>query len=202
MLRLKPYQLINIYPMKKLISSLFVIANISFGTAFAADPAPKLPGGTEVETVTIEAEVTALNLKTREATLKVGDKSYTVTVSPKVANLDKVKVGDIVVSNHSQVISYQVIKGDGIRETSEQSAKISGQPSGKPAGGKVVEVTVVANIIGIDTKTGVVTMKAGAERIVQYKVKDLNILKNVKVGDQVIIAVAEEVDVQVVAKKK
>ena len=189
--------------MKKLISALFVIANISFGTAFAADPASKqLPGGTEVETVTIEAEVTALNLKTREATLKVGDKSYTVTVSPKVTNLDKVKVGDIVISSHSQVVSYQVIKGDGIRETTEQSASIKSKANEKPAAGKVVEVTVVANIIGIDQKTGVVTMKAGAERIVQYKVKDLNILKNVKVGDQVIIAVAEEVDIQVVAKKK
>lgn len=188
--------------MKKLISTLFVIANITFGTAFAADPSTQLPGGTEVETVTIEAEVTALNLKTREATLKVGDKSYTVTVSPKVTNLDKVKVGDIVISNHTKVLSYQVIKGDGIRETSEQSASLKSKPGEKPAAGKAVEVTVVANIIAINSKTGLVTMKAGAERIIEYKVKDLNNLKNVKVGDQVVIAVAEEVDVQVVAKKK
>ena len=189
--------------MKKLISTLFVISNIAFGTAFAADPAStQKPGGTEVESVTIEAEVTALNLKTREATLKVGDKSYTVTVSPKVTNLDKVKVGDIVISNHTKVISYQVIKGDGIRETSEQSASVKGQPTGKPAAGQIVEVTVVANITAIDQKTVLVTMKAGAERIIEYKVKDLNNLKNVKVGDQVVIAVAEEVDVQVVGKKK
>jgi Cu/Ag efflux protein CusF len=49
----------------------------------------------------------------------------------------------------------------------------------------VKETHFIADVINVDAKKGVVTIKGAKGRIVDLKVKDKAVLKEIKVGDQV-----------------
>lgn len=69
------------------------------------------PAGNYSRTVDISATVEALDLKNRKVTLR-GPKGNTVTldVGEQVKRLDKVKVGDIVAAEYTEVVEISVSK--------------------------------------------------------------------------------------------
>jgi len=71
----------------------------------------KKPGGSYTRTVNISATVEALDLKTRNITLR-GPKGNKVTmkVGDHVKKLDKVKVGDLVTAEYTESIDITVSK--------------------------------------------------------------------------------------------
>jgi Cu/Ag efflux protein CusF len=71
-------------------------------------------------------------------------------------------------------------------------------PGAKPAGAIERTVTLTANVIKVDQKNQMVTLK-GPNRTVDLKVKDPAMLQKVKVGDQVDATITEAVAIEVTA---
>lgn len=71
----------------------------------------KKPSGSYTRTVDISASVEAVDLKNRKVTLR-GPKGKTVTldVGEQVKRLDKVKVGDIVAAEYTEIVEISVSK--------------------------------------------------------------------------------------------
>jgi len=153
----------------------------------------------------IVATVEEVDAAKRHVTLK-GPNGHVVplTVGPEVRNLDQVKVGDKVRVRYAEALSL-TLKKDGKEVPSAKSAsEMMRAPVGATPGGAVGEqVTVIADVIAVDTKTHQVTLK-GPNRTVDMYVEDPAQLKLIKVGDQVeaVYTQAVAVTVEPVAAKK
>ena len=153
----------------------------------------------------IVATVEAVDAAKRQVTLK-GPKGNVVplTVGPDVRNLAQVKVGDQVRVRYAEALSL-TLKKDGKEVPSAKGAsEMMRAPVGATPGGAVGEqVTVIADVIAVNAKTHVVTLR-GPNRTVDLYVEDPEQLKLIKVGDQIeaVYAQAVAVTVEPVAAKK
>jgi len=153
-------------------------------TGSAAATAPGQAAAASV--VRITASVEGVDAANRTVTLK-GPRGRVITlpVGPEVQNFDQIKAGDIVVVRYLEALSLELKKsGAGIRERTETQAGAAAKPGERPAGGEVRQVTVVAEVVGVDPKRQIVTLR-GPRRTVDVKVRDPNQLKLLKLGDQV-----------------
>lgn len=145
------------------------------------------PGkGTAARVVRITASVEAIDPAARTVTLK-GPRGNVVTlpVGPQVRNFDQIKVGDYVVVRHFESLALELKKGgSGIRERSERANAASAKPGEAPAAGAAQQITVVADVVAVDAKRQVVTLR-GPKRTVELRLRDPKQVKLVKVGDQV-----------------
>ena len=178
--------------MNKLVAALLVSAGLVAGSALAAD-APKIaPAEKMVPAVILggavkaEAEVVAVDMKARKITLKGEEGSIQeVVVGKEMRNLPQVKVGDRVVAEYDQVLAMRLKKGAGLRVTEEREGGARAAQGEEPGAVMVKETHFIADVINVDAKKGVVTIKGAKGRIVDLKVKDKAVLKEIKVGDQV-----------------
>jgi Cu/Ag efflux protein CusF len=136
--------------------------------------------------VRITASVEGVDAADRTVTLK-GPRARVVTlpVGPEVANFDQIKAGDIVVVRYIEALSLDLKKaGADLRERTEAETSGTAKPGERPAAGDVRQVTVTADVIGVDPKRQIVTLR-GPKRTVDLKVRDPSQLRLIKVGDQV-----------------
>lgn len=148
-------------------------------------------GEAVVSTITATVTVTKINQKTRKVHIKTADgKVYKLTASTDIQNLAQVKKGDVITVIYSEALAYEVKKG-GSTGASATAAAATANPGEKPAGAVAQQTTVTVKITAIDTKTPSVTVKDsdGDEEII--KVKDPAKLKDLKVGDTVVITYIE-----------
>ena len=153
-------------------------------TGSAAATAPGQAAAASV--VRITASVEGVDAANRTVTLK-GPRGRVITlpVGPEVQNFDQIKAGDIVVVRYLEALSLELKKsGSGVRERTETQAGAAAKPGERPAAGEVRQVTVVADVVGVDPKRQIVTLR-GPRRTVDVKVRDPNQLKLLKLGDQV-----------------
>jgi hypothetical protein len=145
------------------------------------------PGkGTVTNVAKITAAVEAVDAANRTVTLK-GPRGNVVTlpVGPEVKNFDQIKVGDRVVVRYLEALTLELKKGGtAMRERTERDASATAKPGERPAAGAAREVQVIADVIAVDPKKQIVTLR-GPNRVVELKVKDPKQFKLVKVGDQV-----------------
>jgi len=193
--------------MKKLIVVVAAaLVSLSFaGISVAADQAPaKKPSVKKEQTITETATVEAVDQATRVVTLK-GSKGnvFDITAGEEVRNLAQVNVGDQVKVKYYQSLAIEVMapgKAPGGRQEAVvmDRAKLGEKPGGMVGG----QVTVTATVKAIDKKKQTVTLKGpeGKSRVV--KVQDPKNLKNVKVGDDVVITLTEAVAISVEGAKK
>jgi len=157
------------------------------------------PGkGVAARVLRVSATVEAIDPATRTVTLR-GAKGNTLDlpVGPQVKNFDQIKVGDSVVVRYIEALTLELKKGGaGIRERSERVEAATAQPGERPAAGAARQVTVVADVIAVNRKTMVVTLK-GPKRTVDLKLRDPKQIRLVKVGDQVEATYTEGVAVSV-----
>ena len=178
--------------MNKLVAALLVSAGLIAGSAIAADAPKAAPGEKLVPAVILggaikaEAEVVAVDLKARKITLKGEEGSIQeVVVGKEMRNLPQVKVGDRVVAEYDQILAMRLKKGPGLRVTEERDGGARAAQGEKPGAVMVKETHFIADVINVDAKKGVVTIRGAKGRIADLKVKDKAVLKEVKVGDQV-----------------
>jgi len=144
-----------------------------------------------ISTITATVTVTKINQKTRHVHIKTTDgKVYKLTASTDVQNLAQVKKGDVITVIYTEALAYEVKKG-GAAGAEITGAVATANPGEKPAGAIAQQTTVTVKITAIDTKTPSVTVKDpdGDEEII--KVKDPAKLKDLKVGDTVVITYIE-----------
>jgi hypothetical protein len=176
---------------------------IALGTGCAAPSkdAGRLPSFRDSSTRVAMATVTAVDVATREVTLRDADgKSFMVQAGTEVRNLAQVRVGDRVKVEYMESIAVDVVKADGSAPDAAVATAAARAPAGdKPAGAVGQVITMSATIVAIDRQTNRVTLRgpAGNDRVVQ--VKDPKNLENVAVGDMVYVAYTEAVAISVVA---
>ena len=181
--------------MRTLISiAMLAAASLAAPVVLAQQPAAgagtvtsTAPGkGTVTNVAKITAAVEAVDAANRTVTLK-GPRGNIVTlpVGPEVKNFDQIKVGDRVVVRYLEALTLELKKGGtAMRERTERDATATAQPGERPAAGAARQVNVVADVIAVDPKKQMVTLR-GPSRVVELKVRDPKQFKLVKVGDQV-----------------
>jgi Cu/Ag efflux protein CusF len=157
------------------------------------------PGKVAVaDTVRATATVTAIDKAKRLVELKGADgETFVVQAGPDVKNFDQIKVGDVVVASYVEALTLELKKGGGgIRERIERENAVAAQPGQMPGAAAGRQVTVIADVIAVDTAKQTVRVK-GPKRTVTLKVRDPNQLKLIKVGDQIEATFTEAVAIAV-----
>ena len=138
------------------------------------------------ETTKMTATITAIDKAAREVTLK-GPQGNEVTlgVGPEAKNFDNMKVGDVVNVEYVEALTLELKKGGGLPVARTEESAMKGAKAGeKPAGVAGRQVTIVADVIGVDAAKQMVTLK-GPQRTVDLKVRDPEQFKLIHKGDQV-----------------
>lgn len=146
------------------------------------------PGkGSAVSVVTASAKVEAIDKAKRTVTLKLPrGESRTLTANEEVRNFDQIKVGDTVNVKYSEALSIELKKGGKAPlGTTEVSSLDRSKPGAKPGGLATRQVTVVAEVVGVDAPNKKVSVKNAKGEVTDLDVQDPEQLKLVKVGDQV-----------------
>ncbi|MDM0117212.1 hypothetical protein QTI66_34395 [Variovorax sp. J22R133] len=173
------------------------------GIAQAADPAHKTIDLSDARgaasVVSVTGEITAVDVANRIVSIK-GPKGNIsdMRVDPKVKNLEQVKVGDLVRLTYRVGIALALMKGgDGIREKVETEGAAKAERGAKPGGAVVKRTTIVADVEGVDAKKKIVTLKGPSGQIVDVRVNDSQVLRDTKVGDQVVASITESLALRV-----
>jgi Cu/Ag efflux protein CusF len=148
--------------------------------------------------VEVKAKVEAIDLETRQVTLRHDDGELeTLVVSEEAKNLPQVKVGDTVTMGYYESLTVALNKVEGAQtalseKTSEQRAELGQLPGGV----KTKEVAVVAKVTAIDAAESVVTLTGPRGNSVELEVAP-EVLAKVKVGDHVNAVYTQAVAVSV-----
>ena len=150
----------------------------------------------------VEAKITAIDEASRHVTVTgAGGNEVTLVAGPEVKNFAQLKVGDVVTVKYLQSLALELKKGGtALRERVESNDAVSAKPGEAPMGAEAKTVRVTADVIAVDRKSGVVTLR-GPERTVDLKVKDKAQLKEIAVGDQVEATYVEAVAIAVSTPK-
>lgn len=160
--------------------------------ALAQQAATEAAHAAAASVVRITASVEAIDAANRTMTLR-GPRGRVVTlpVAADVHNFDQIKAGDIVVVRYVEALALELKKsGPGMRERAETEAATVAKPGERPAAAEARQTTIVADVIGVDPRRQIVTLRGG-RRTIDVKVRDPNQLKLLKAGDQVEATFAE-----------
>ena len=150
--------------MKTILKTSLLALTLAFGSAHAADAKPataaaETPAVVMGDAVKAEAEVVAINKKTRTVTLKGEDGNvFDVIVGKEAKNLAQVKVGDRVIAEHMEVLAMELKKGGGLRETVEKDINETAKLGQKPGAIRGREIDFVADVKSVDAKAGTITI--------------------------------------------
>jgi len=181
---------------------IVAVALSAFSCAFvsaARAEAPPMAAVAEGVTFTAQAKITALDLKTRQVTVQADDGStWSFKADKAVQNLDKVKVGDMIVVKGFAAVAIALKgpkSGPAGAEVDEAFAKAAkGQ---MPAGAVVERVTLQGKIKAIDPKGPSVTFEAPDGKVTTVKAKDAKALEGLQAGDDVTVTYLEGLAVAV-----
>jgi Cu/Ag efflux protein CusF len=156
-----------------------------------------------VETMKVTATITAIDKATRDVTLKGPQgNEMTVTAGPDVKNFDNLKAGDQVNLNYIEALTLELKKGGGmIVQRTEKEGAAGAKPGEKPAGAVGRQVTVVADVVGVDPAKQTITLK-GPQRTVNLRIPDPEQFKRIAKGDQVEATYTQAVALVVEPAKK
>ncbi|MBS1221251.1 MAG: hypothetical protein H6R23_871 [Proteobacteria bacterium] len=164
----------------------------------ASQPAPT-PDLSTRETITATATVQAIDLQTREVTLKdQKGQVFTVKVSDEVRNLPQVRVGDRVVVTYQQELAVYLTgkTGTGISRRTDTLSAGRAQPGQLPAGVVRDTARITANIISVNKQKRQVLVR-GATRTVLVKVPSDFDITRFKVGEEVEAEFVQELAITV-----
>ena len=157
--------------------------------------------GKAVATSTTKASAVIVSIDTtyRIVTLKTANgKVVEVVAGPEVKRFDELRVGQKVMAEYTEALSLELKKGGGgVRGVTEKGGGVQPASGPKPGAAGARQVTVLADVVKVDHKTHLVTLKGPAGNFVDLHVEDPEQLKNIKKGDQVEAVYTEAVAVSV-----
>lgn len=183
------------------LSRCLAVVLVSAAGTFAWAQEPAKPVVTS-QLEKVEATVEAINLATREVTLRGPQGSGSLVVGPEAKNLDKVHVGDKVIVSYYQGVAAQMSKGG--KTATEPGVSAYANPAGggtKPGGEVGGSVTTTVTIESVDTKANTVTFKRpdGEVRTIPVESPDMQkFIRTLKRGDAVDVTYKESIAVDVV----
>ncbi|SAL32207.1 hypothetical protein [Caballeronia humi] len=142
--------------------------------------------------------IQSVNRESREVTIagKQGG-TATFTVGPEAKNFAQLNVGDEVRVRMTRDVVVAVTKGGGLRSAVETEAAARAPAGAKPGAVAAQQVKIVADIVKVDDKGGVVQLKGPQGNLLDVQVQDRAKLAKVKAGDQVTLLYTESVSVAV-----
>lgn len=166
------------------------------GSAASATAQPNAIEGISVAEVV--GTIQSINRESREVTIadKQGGKA-TFTVGPAAKNFAQLNVGDEVRARMTRDVVVALTKGGGLRSAVETDAAARAPAGAKPGAVAAHQVTIVADIVKVDDKSGVVQLKGPHGNLLDVQVQDRAKLAKVKAGDQVTLLYTESVSVAV-----
>jgi hypothetical protein len=114
-----------------------------------------------------------------------------VVAGDEVKNFDQIKLGDFVVARYVQALTLELRKSTGIRQKSEIEDAARAKPGERPAGAVARQVTVLADVTGVDPKKKTITLRGPKGNFVTLDVQNPDHFKVVKKGDQVEVTYTE-----------
>ncbi len=155
------------------------------------------------QTIKLTATITAIDKATRDVTLKGPQgNEVTITAGPQVKNFDAMKVGDKVDAEYVEALTLELKKGGGlVVARTEQGGAVGAKPGQQPAGAVGRQITVVADVIGVDAAKQTITLK-GPQRTVELRIPDPEQFKRIAKGDQVEATYTQAVALAVEPAKK
>ena len=150
-------------------------------------------------TTKASAVIVGLDAANRIITLKTAKgRVFEMLAGPEVKNFDQLKVGQKVNAEYAEALSLELKKGGGgTASASEKTGVAAAQPGQKPGAAAGRQVTVLADVVAVDHKTHLVTLRGPAGNQVDIQVDDPEQLKNIKKGDQVQATYTEAIAVTV-----
>ena len=177
--------------MKKLFNvAAFVLGTALAPVALAQTGAALVGTGPGVagaaQTVSITATITAVDKTTRDVTLKGSQgKEVTFSAGPEVKNFDSLKVGDQVKAEYVEALTLELKKGGGlVVQRTEKAAAAGAKPGELPAGAGGRQITIVADVIGVDAAKQTIALK-GPQRTIELRIPNAEQFKKIAKGDQV-----------------
>lgn len=179
-----------------------ILAFLSLLLAMAVAPqAPaqvkELPG----ESVTVSGTVVAIDHTSRALTFKnEAGELVTLDVSAEVKRFPEIKVGDKITARYYDNVTVR-LKQPGEAAVNTAAAAVTPGKGAKPGATVATQRTMTAAIEAIDPSVPSISFKGPQGWKYSRKVLDKNVLKQVKVGDQVDFTWTEAVIVDVSAPK-
>lgn len=172
---------------RNLVAAIAAAAAVSaFAQSGSAVVATKPGAGMVAQTVDVTATITAIDPSSRLVTMKGPQgREVAVVAGPEVKNFANMKVGDQVRVKYVEALTLELKKGGGLVVSRvDKEAAAGAKPGSQPAGIGGREVTVVADVVAVDTANQRVTLK-GPNRTVDLKIRDPKQLAMIAKGDQV-----------------
>ena len=175
--------------------TVLACAFLATGLAFAQDKKPGAAGATVVTSepgkaaavaaAEVTATVVAIDKATRTVTLKGPKRTVDVVAGDEVRNFDQIKVGDQVVVKYIESLSLELKKTKGKPDAKGEVAMARAAQGARPAGAVGREITVLADVVAVDPKKSIISLKGPRGNVVDLNVQNPDHFKVVKVGDQV-----------------
>jgi len=163
----------------------------------AADDAK--PSFSASQSVRMTATVDAINMETREVTLRdeAGD-TQTITIGEEARNLGQVKTGDIVTVEFVRELDVQVFADDGSELTTEAVAAAGRAEEGEMPGGVAIQSEVVtARVAEINLENNTFKLQWPDDSVEEFVAQNPDNLRRAAVGDIVVITYTEAVGILV-----
>jgi hypothetical protein len=158
----------------------------------------EIPG----ERITESGTVEAIDHKARVLTLRdqTGELE-TIDVAAGVERFDAIKVGDKVTVTYYDNVTVR-LKQPGEAPVNTLEGALTPSAGQKPAGTVAAQRTMTAKVEAIDAKVPSITFTGPNGWKYSRRVQDKNVLKQVKVGDQVDFTWTEAIQITVETPKK
>jgi outer membrane protein W len=148
--------------------------------------------------VTTTATVTAIDMNTRQVTLRRTDgTTFTVVAGPDVRNFSQVRVGDTLSMDFYDTLALELKKG-GTGAPASRSDLVGASRAElgqRPGGAAARETVIVADVVAVDAPGQTISLRGPQGRVVVLPVKDPEQFKRIAVGDQVQATYVEAVAV-------
>ncbi len=180
--------------MKSAFAQPFMIfaASLVFMTANVIaqqDESTDKPSFTASQTVQMTATVEAIDMATREVTLRGEDgESQTITVGPEARNLGQVKPGDVVTAEFTRELDIQVFADDGGELGAGTLTAAGRSEQGEMPGGMAVTSEVItAKVAEINLDSNTFKLQWPDGSVEEFVAQNPENLQRADVGDIVVI---------------
>ncbi|WP_042057587.1 hypothetical protein [Aeromonas allosaccharophila] len=185
------------------IAGLFTLSTTLVQAAEVNAGVDVAPGQASLaQELTASATVTAIDLETRQVSLKNAEgETFDIVAGEQVANLPNVKVGDKVTLKYLQILDVELLKGTaGVRK---RIVEVDGERAGadeKPGGGVGMKVTIYADVIGLDKQQQTVTVR-GVDETLTIKINNPEQFNLIAEGDQLKAVQTKAIGIGIIASE-
>lgn len=185
------------------IAGLFTLSTTLVQAAEVNAGVDVAPGQASLaQELTASATVTAIDLETRQVSLKNSEgETFDIVAGEQVANLPNVKVGDKVMLKYLQILDVELLKGTaGVRK---RIVEVDGERAGadeKPGGGVGMKVTIYADVIGLDKQQQTVTVR-GVDETLTIKINNPEQFNLIAEGDQLKAVQTKAIGIGIIASE-